>query len=173
MSSKVVGSTIPDVSLPVIYWSPELESGESCGIVSKLNTHKEWKGKKVVIAAAPGAFTPTCHLNHIPPFIQKVKDLQAKGVDQVVVLTANDAFVQAAWGRHLGARDAVLFVADPNLEFSKPLGEGATLDLTGGGLGHRTARYAMIVDDLKVTYFEIEQGKELVVSSVDAVLSHL
>ncbi|KAK0520675.1 peroxiredoxin type-2 [Tilletia horrida] len=171
MSSKVVGTTIPDVQLPVIYWSPELESGESCGIVAKLSTHKEFKGKKVVIVAAPGAFTPTCHLNHIPPFIQKVKELKSKGVDQVIVLTANDAFVQAAWGRHLGAKDAVLFVADPNLEFSAPL--EATLDLTGAGLGKRTARYAAIVDDLKITYFEIEQGKDLEVSSVEAVLSHL
>ncbi|CAD6892142.1 unnamed protein product [Tilletia controversa] len=171
MSSQIVGSTIPDVTLSAIHWSPELESGESCGIPSKLNTHKEFKGKKVVIVAAPGAFTPTCHLNHIPPFIQKIKELKGKGADQVIVLTANDVFVQAAWGKHLGARDDVLFVSDSNLEFSKPL--GAALDLSAHGMGHRTARYAAIVNDLKVEYFEIEQGKDLEVSSVDAVLARL
>ncbi|KAL9931591.1 hypothetical protein V8E36_009588 [Tilletia maclaganii] len=170
---SIVGSTVPDATLNVIYWSPELESGESCGIVAKLSTHKEWKGKKVVLVAAPGAFTPTCHLNHIPPFVQKVADLKSKGVDQVVVLTANDAYVQAAWGRHLSAKDNVVFASDPDLAFSSQLGKGATLDLTGAGLGHRTARYAAIIDDLKVTYFEIETGKDLQVSSVEAVLSHL
>ncbi|KAK0550581.1 peroxiredoxin type-2 [Tilletia horrida] len=168
---SVVGSTIPDVQLPVIYWSPELESGESCGIVTKLSTHKEWKGKKVVLVAAPGAFTPTCHLNHIPPFVEKIDELKAKGVDQVVVLTANDAYVQAAWGRHLGAKDKVLFVADPNLALAKPL--GATLDLSAHDLGQRTSRFAAIVDDLKVTYFEIEQSKGITVSGVDAVLARL
>lgn len=124
-----------------------------------------------MIVAVPGAFTPTCTANHIPPFIERISELKAKGVDQVIVISANDPFVLSAWGKALGAKDKVIFAADGNAAFSTKIGR--TLDLSKVGFGTRTARYAIIVDHNKVTYIEQEAGSDVSVSGLDAILAAL
>lgn len=143
----------------------------ACGIPITYNTSKEFPAKKVVIVSVPGAFTPTCTANHIPPFINKINEIKAKGVDDIIILSANDAFVQAAWGKALGGADKLIFASDGNSAFSSAIGK--TLDLTARGLGKRNARYAIIVDHNKVTYVEQEPGAGVTVSGVDAILAHL
>ncbi|CEL54697.1 Putative peroxiredoxin (Fragment) OS=Malassezia furfur PE=1 SV=1 [Rhizoctonia solani AG-1 IB] len=148
-----VGATIPEAEFPTVYWSEELENGAACGVPSKLST-KSWAGKKVVVVAVPGAFTPTCHVNHIPAYIKNYQAFKDKGVDQIVVIAANDQFVMSGWGRINGAKDHVLFVSDTYAEWSKKLGLG--IDLTAHGLGERTGRYALVLKDNKVETINVE-----------------
>lgn len=153
-----------------IPYSPELADKKTSGSPTSFQTHDRWKGKKVVIVAVPGAFTPTCTSKHVPPFIEKLDELKSKGVDELVVISANDPFVQSAWGMSLGAKEAPIFAQDLNVEFSKQI--DATLDLTQKGMGLRTGRYAMIVNDLKVDYFGRDPN-EVQLSSAETVLSKL
>ncbi|KAI9212974.1 hypothetical protein DS838_002174 [Geotrichum bryndzae] len=132
----------------------------------------EFPNKKIVIVSVPGAFTPTCTANHIPPYIERIEELKKKGVDKVLVLSANDPFVQSAWGKALGAKgDDIIFVSDGNAAFSTSIGQA--LDLSKNGFGVRSARYAIIVDNNKVVYNEQEPGSDVTVSGIDAVLKHL
>uniref|UniRef100_A0A060T3Q3 Thioredoxin peroxidase n=1 Tax=Blastobotrys adeninivorans TaxID=409370 RepID=A0A060T3Q3_BLAAD len=142
----------------------------ACGIPQPYDCDKELPNKKVVIVAVPGAFTPTCTANHIPPYVSKFKDFKAKGVDDVIVLAANDPFVMAAWGKVL-KNQGLIFASDGNASFSKA--GGFDLDLTAKGMGERTARYALIVDHGKITYAQKEPGSEVTVSGADAVLAAL
>ena len=112
----------------------------------------------------------TSHMRHIPPFIEHIDELKAKGVTDVYVIAANDAFVMSAWGTQQKAQDKVIFAQDKNVAFSKAL--GASLDLSERGMGERTARYAAIVDNLKITYFG-RDTTALEKSSYEAVLSKL
>ncbi|KAH8088940.1 Redoxin [Cristinia sonorae] len=172
MSTAIkVGDTIPEATFWQIAYQPE-ESLAACGIPSKVNT-SEWKGKKVVLVSVPGAFTGTCHVQHLPPYLQKVDELKAKGVDVVAVFAANDPFVMSAWSKVSGFKDKILSLSDPEGAFGKKL--GWELDLTGRGigLGVRSARGAIILDDLKVVYIEREPGTEVSVSGVDAILAAL
>jgi alkyl hydroperoxide reductase 1 len=165
-----VGDTIPKGTFTYIPHTPELENKLACGVPAKLSTD-EWKGKKVVIFAVPGAFTPTCHINHLPPYLEKYDEFKAKGVDVIAVVAANDVFVMSGWARFEGLGDKILALSDTNLEWSKSL--GLTLDLSAHGLGWRTARYAIILDDLKVTFVDVEPGAGVTVSSAEHVLSKL
>jgi len=170
MATIQTGDQIPKGTFKYIPFTPELENGLACGIPAILSTD-EWKGKKVVLIAVPGAFTPTCHVNHLPPFVQKADELKAKGIDVVAVLAANDVFVMSGWGRVEGFKDKILSLSDTDTAWSKQL--GLTQDLSAKGLGIRTKRYALILDDLKVTYLGVEPGAEVGVSGVDAVLAKL
>ncbi|KMP02898.1 peroxisomal matrix protein [Coccidioides immitis RMSCC 2394] len=124
-----------------------------------------WADKKVVLFSLPGAFTPTCSASHLPGYIQKLPQLKEKGVDVVAVLAFNDAWVMSAWGKANGVTgDDILFLSDPEAKFSKSIGWNA---------GERTGRYAIIIDHGKVTYAEIEPGREVTVSGADAVFSKL
>ncbi|ODQ80202.1 hypothetical protein BABINDRAFT_35825 [Babjeviella inositovora NRRL Y-12698] len=134
------------------------------------------KGKKVVIVSVPGAFTPTCTENHIPAFVENFSKLTAKGADYVIVLSANDPFVLNAWGNLLGGGkvdhpEKLIWASDGNAEFASKIGFG--LDLTSKGMGPRTGRFAIIVDDGKVVYSEIEPAGGVTVSGYDAVLAKL
>jgi len=119
----------------------------------------------------PGAFTPTCHVNHLPPYLKKYDEFKAKGVDIIAVIAANDLFVMSGWGRLNGLKDKILTLSDTYAEWSKSL--GLSIDLTDKGLGVRTARYAMIIDNLVVKYIEVEPAAGVSVSGADAVLAHL
>ncbi|ETS62125.1 hypothetical protein PaG_03686 [Moesziomyces aphidis] len=166
------GEQIPNSTFMYVPFTSELADGTACGAPTKVQTHEAFKGKKVVIIAVPGAYTPTCHVNHIPPFIKQVDAFKAKGVDQIVVLAQNDPFVMSAWGVQNKAEDKVIFATDLGLEFSK--GVGSTADLSAMGFGMRTGRYALIVDDLKVVDFSPEPNPGAVeTSSAEAVLSKL
>ena len=128
-------------------------------------------GKKVVIFAVPGAFTPTCSEKHLPGFIDKADALRAKGVDDIICLSVNDAFVMDAWGHARGAGDKVTLIADGNADLSKALG----LDFDGSGIGFgvRAQRFAAIVDDGVVTKLAVEEPMQFEVSSAEAMLAAL
>ncbi|KAJ6468056.1 1-Cys peroxiredoxin isozyme [Mycena vulgaris] len=165
-----VGDTIPKGEFGYIPWAPELEDNLACGIPSKITTDA-WKGKKVVLFSVPGAFTPTCHTNHLPPYLQKYDEFKAKGVDVIAVIAANDLFVMSGWARFEGCKDKILALSDANAKWSAGL--DLSIDLTDKGLGVRTNRYAMIIDDLVVKYIEVEPAPGVSVSGADAVLAKL
>jgi peroxiredoxin len=125
-------------------------------------------GKKVVLFALPGAFTPTCSKQHLPGFVAKAAEFGAKGVDAIACLSVNDSFVMAAWGHDQDAFGKVTMIADGNGEFTKAVGLG--VDLSGFGLGYRSQRYAMVVEDGVVKTLDIDAGGKFEVSSCDAVL---
>ena len=112
-----------------------------------------FKDRKVVLVAVPGAFTPTCHRNHLPGYVQKAQEIKAKGVDAIAVTSVNDVFVMDAWAKASGA-DGLEFLADGNGDFAKAL--GLAMDGTGFGLGVRSKRYAMVVDDGVVQALNVE-----------------
>ena len=129
------------------------------------------KGKTLVLFAVPGAFTPTCSMKHLPGFVQKAADIRGKGVDEIVCLSVNDAFVMGAWGKDQGAAGKVRMVADGNGELTKAL--GLEMDASGFGMGLRSKRYAMVVKDGKVTELLVEPAGGLNVSSAESVLGKL
>jgi peroxiredoxin len=139
--------------------------------MSDLTTDELFGGKKVVIFAVPGAFTPTCSNQHLPGFIEQADAIRAKGVDDIICMSVNDAFVMDAWGKDRGVGDKVRMVADGNGEFSKALG----LDFDGSGIGFglRCQRFAAIVDDGVVTKLAVEEPMKFDVSSADAILAAL
>jgi glutaredoxin/glutathione-dependent peroxiredoxin len=114
-----------------------------------------FKGRKVVLVAVPGAFTPTCHRNHLPGYVQRGAEIRAKGVDAIAVTAVNDVFVMDAWAKASGGDD-IEFLADGNGDFAKAI--GLTMDGSGFGLGTRSQRYSMVVDDGIVTAIHIEDG---------------
>lgn len=119
-------------------------------------TDEMFKGKKVVLFAVPGAFTPTCNNNHLPGFLKNADAIKAKGVDAIAVTGVNDVFVMEAWKKSTGAAGKIEFLADGNGEFAKAL--DMTMDGTGGGLGHRSKRYAMLVEDGVVKKLNLEDA---------------
>ncbi|KAF8154488.1 thioredoxin-dependent peroxidase [Crassisporium funariophilum] len=170
MSHLSVGDTIPEGTFRYVPYSPELENGLACGVPVTLSTN-DWKGKKVVLFSVPGAFTPTCHVNHLPTYIQKYDEIKAKGVDVVAVVAANDPFVMSGWGRVEGVKDKILTLSDADAKWSKEI--GLEKDLTAAGMGIRTARYALVLEDLVVKYVGVEPGPGVTVSGADAVLAKL
>ena len=139
--------------------------------MSDLTTDELFGGKKVVIFAVPGAFTPTCSNQHLPGFIDQADAIRAKGVDDIICMSVNDAFVMDAWGKDRGVGDKVRMVADGNGELSKALG----LDFDGSGIGFglRCQRFAAIVVDGVVTKLAVEEPMKFDVSSADAILAAL
>lgn len=136
-----------------------------------LSTDDIFKGKKVVLFALPGAFTPTCSAKHLPGFVNQAAALKAKGVDTIACLSVNDAFVMDAWGKAQNTDGKVMMLADGNADFSKAV--GLTMDGTGYGMGLRASRYAMVVDDGTVKALNIEAPGAFEVSSAEAVLKAL
>ena len=135
-------------------------------------TDEVFKGKKVVLFAVPGAFTPTCHKNHLPGFVQNADAIKAKGVNTIAVTSVNDVFVMDAWKKASGADGKVEFLADGNGEFAKAI--VMTLDGSGNGLGIRSRRYSMLVEDGVVKKLNIEEAPGKVdVSGGDALLRQL
>ena len=135
------------------------------------STDDIFKGKKVALFAVPGAFTSTCHKMHVPSIVQNADALKAKGVNTVAVTSVNDVFVMDAWQKASGA-DNVEFLADGNGEFAKAI--DLTLDASGNGLGLRSKRYAMLVDDGVVKKLNIEEAPGKVeVSGREALVKQL
>jgi peroxiredoxin len=119
-------------------------------------TDEMFKGKRVVLFAVPGAFTPTCSNSHLPGFLKNADALKAKGVDAIAVTGVNDVFVMEAWKKSTGATGKIEFLADGNGDFAKAL--EMTMDGSGGGLGTRSKRYAMLVEDGVVKKLNIEEA---------------
>ena len=136
-----------------------------------ISTDEIFNGKKVVLFAVPGAFTPTCSAKHLPGFVEKAAEIKGKGVDTIACLAVNDAFVMGAWGKAQNTGDKVLMLADGAAAFTKQL--GLDLDLTGPGMGVRSKRYAMVVDNGTVKALQVEAPGAFEVSSADAILKAL
>jgi peroxiredoxin len=119
-------------------------------------TDEVFAGRKVVLFGLPGAFTPTCHRNHLPGYVAHASEFKAKGVDEIAVVSVNDAFVMGAWEKSTGAEGKVSFLADGSAAFAKAA--GLTLDLTDRGMGVRSQRYSMLVDDGVVRKLNIEDA---------------
>ncbi|MDC0052918.1 peroxiredoxin [Porticoccaceae bacterium nBUS_17] len=134
-----------------------------------ISTADIFEGKKVVLFAVPGAFTPTCSMAHLPGFVVHVDDIKAKGVDTVACMSVNDVFVMHAWGQSANA-EHLMMLADGNAEFTAAL--GLELDGTGFGMGKRSQRFAMVVDDGVVSMLNVDAGA-LEGSSAEAVLAAL
>ena len=134
-------------------------------------TDEIFKGKKVVIFGVPGAFTPTCHRNHLPSYKDKAADIKAKGVDTIAVVAVNDAFVMGAWADASGAKDQIDFLADGSAAFAKAT--GLELDLTARGMGVRCKRFSMLVQDGVVKSLAIEENPGIELTGADAMLKQL
>lgn len=156
-----VGDTIPSMKLMTA--TPEGPK--------EISTDEIFKGKKVVMFGVPGAFTPTCSMRHLPGFLEHADEFRAKGVDQVVCMAVNDAFVLGAWAKENGVNGRVTMLADGSGTFTKAL--GLELDLVGRGLGVRSQRFALVAQDGKVTNIAVEQPGGFEVSKAEAVLASL
>jgi len=166
MSTIKEGDTVPSGEFAYIAVKED-DPLDQCQRPGKLSTD-EWKGKKIVLVGVPGAFTPGCQERHVPPFIQEVKKGSLKV--PVYVVANNDMFVMSAWGKVLKGGD-IKFIADCSSTWLKEA--GLTQDLTALGLGVRAKRFALIIDDMKVTYAGIESGRDIEASSLNAVLAKL
>ena len=136
-----------------------------------ITTDELFKGKKVALFAVPGAFTPTCSAKHLPGFKQHAAELKAKGVDTIACVSVNDVFVMKAWGDSQGVGDDVLMLAAGNGEFTRAV--GLELDASRFGMGPRSQRYSIVVDDGVVKEKNVEQGGEFKVSSAEYMLARL
>ncbi len=136
-----------------------------------ISTDEIFAGKKVVLFAVPGAFTPTCSAKHLPGFVEHAAQIKGKGIDTIACLAVNDAFVMGAWGKAQNTDGKVLMLADGAAAFTKQL--GLELDLTGPGMGVRSKRYAMVVDNGVVKALNVEAPGAFEVSSADAILRAL
>jgi glutaredoxin/glutathione-dependent peroxiredoxin len=156
-----VGDTIPSMKLMMATSDGPRE----------VSTDDIFKGKKVVLFAVPGAFTPTCSIKHLPGFVQNADAIKAKGVDTVACIAVNDVFVLSAWGKEQGVNGKVLLLADGSAAFTKAL--GLELDLMARGMGTRSQRYALVADNGRVTELAVEQPGGFDVSRAEAILAKL
>jgi len=143
-------------------------TGDGPGSVS---SEELFTGKKVVLFAVPGAFTPTCSAKHLPGFVQNAAALQSKGVDTIACLSVNDVFVMDAWGKDQGVGDTVSMLADGNGDYARAL--GLELDASGFGMGQRAQRFAIVVADGVVEQLHVEGPGEFKVSTAEFILDNL
>ncbi|WP_193367334.1 peroxiredoxin [Pelagibius marinus] len=139
--------------------------------IQEITTDEIFGGKKVVLFSLPGAFTPTCSAKHLPGFVDKAGEFKGKGVDSIICMSVNDAFVMDAWGKDQNVGDKVQLLADGNGDFAKAL--GLELDATGVGLGIRAQRFAMVVEDGVVKTLNVEEPGAFEVSSAESMLAAL
>jgi peroxiredoxin len=156
-----VGEKIPSVTL----------QHKNADGVQSVSTDDFFKGKKVVIFAVPGAFTPTCSAKHLPGFVKNADAIKAKGVNEIACVAVNDAFVMDAWGKDQKADGKVTMLADGSAKLAKAL--GLDLDLTERGLGVRSQRYAMVVDNGTVKLLNVEEAGAFDKSSAETILAAL
>ena len=154
------GARLPEATLHVM----------KGGRPTAVKTADLFAGKRVVLFAVPGAFTPTCSQAHLPGYVAKADEIKAKGVDAIVCLAVNDAFVMDAWGKDKNA-EALVMAGDGNGDFTKAL--GLEMDGSGFGLGTRSQRYAMVVEDGVVTKLAVEAAGAFEVSKAEAILEAL
>ena len=159
-----VGDKLPDATLSFL---------DAAGDVQTVTVADLTKGKKAVLFAVPGAFTPTCSQKHLPGFVEKSAELRAKGVDTIACISVNDAFVMRAWKEDLKIRDEVLLLSDGNGDFTRAI--GCELDLRDKpvGLGVRSRRYALLAEDGVVKLLNLEEGGAFTFSSAEDILKAL
>ncbi len=160
--SLAIGDRLPEAT----FFVPG-ESGPE-----KRTTSELFSGRKVVLVGMPGAFTPTCHRNHLPGFLENRDAILEKGIDEIAILSTNDTHVLRAWAEASGAKDRVLFVSDGNAEFVRKA--GLDLDRTANGMGIRSQRFAMIVEDGVVKSLAVEDAPgQTTVSAAAQILEQL
>jgi len=163
-----VGQKLPNATLYEFYD----EATEGCAIgPNAFEVEKETAGKKIVIFALPVAFTPTCSAKHVPGYVEHFDAIKAKGVDEIWCISVNDPFVMGAWGRDLKVGKKIRMLGDGSAEFTKKM--GIELDLTARGLGVRSDRYAMIVEDGVVKTLDREAPGKFEVSDAASILKKL
>jgi peroxiredoxin len=136
-----------------------------------MSTDDLFAGKKVVLVSVPGAFTPTCSMNHLPGFVDQAEALRGKGVDTIACMAVNDVFVMDAWGKDRGVGDDVVMLADGNGDYAKAL--GLEFDGSAFGMGTRGQRFAIVVDDGVATSVSVEEPGQFEVSKAEAILDAL
>lgn len=156
-----VGDRVPSATLR--YLSPEGPK--------EITTDELLRGKKVALFAVPGAFTPTCSQRHLPGYVDKAAELKAKGVDTIACVAVNDAFVMGAWGKAQNCDDKVTMLADGSGDFTRAI--GLELDARGMGLGMRSQRYSMLIEDGVVKQLNVEPPRQFEVSSAETMLKQL
>ena len=156
-----VGDKIPSVTLM------EMQDGKPAAV----KTDDFFKGRRVALFALPGAFTPTCSAKHVPGFVSSHDAMKARGVDAIACVSVNDAFVMGAWGKDQNAGGKVHMLADGNGEFTQPV--GLVMDGTKFGMGKRSQRFSMIVDNGVVKALNVEEPGAFNVSSADYMLKQL
>ncbi len=156
-----IGERIPNVT--IAHMTPEGPA--------ELTTDEIFAGKKVVLFALPGAYTPTCSQAHLPGYVVHHDAIKAKGVDTIACLSVNDAFVMAAWGEEKNASNNILMLADGSTAFTAAV--GLELDLTARHMGVRSQRYALVVEDGVVTHLNVEEGADFKVSDAETILKLL
>ena len=156
-----VGDKVPSATLM------EMQEGGP----KPVKTDDLFAGKKVVIFALPGAFTPTCSAKHVPGFVQNFDALKAKGIDEIACVSVNDAFVMGAWGKDQKSDGKVRMLADGNGDFTKAM--GLEMDGSRFGMGQRSQRYAMVVDNGVIKDLFVEKPGAFEVSAAENVLKHL
>ena len=163
-----VGDTLPDATLTEFV---EVE-GNGCSIgPNAFKVADLVKGKKIAVFALPGAFTPTCSAQHVPSYVSNYDQLKAKGVDEIWCISVNDAFVMGAWARDQKAGGKVRFFGDGSAEFTNKV--GLVLDLTARGMGVRSQRYSMLVDNGVVRALNVEAPGKFEVSGAETLLGQL
>ena len=146
--------------------------GEGCSVgPNSFDIHQATAGKKIAVFALPGAYTPTCSAKHVPGYVDRADALRAAGVDEIWCVSVNDAFVMGAWGRELKTAGKVRMMADGSAAFTQAT--GLTLDLTAAGLGLRSNRYSMLVDDGVVKTLNVEAAGKFEVSDADTMLAQV
>ena len=162
-----IGDRVPDATL-----SESTEFGEACPLAPKnVSVAEATKGKRVVIFGLPGAYTPTCSAQHVPGYVKNLDALKAKKVDEVWCVSVNDGFVMAAWGKEQHAIGKVRMLGDGSADFTKKL--GLELDLTAKGMGVRSQRFSMFVDDGVVKQLNVEAGGKFEVSNAETMLKQI
>jgi glutaredoxin/glutathione-dependent peroxiredoxin len=162
-----IGQKIPDATL----WE-SLEFGEACPLSPRpVSVAEATKGKRVIIFALPGAYTPTCSAKHVPGYVAHFEQLKSKKVDEIWCVSVNDGYVMAAWGRDEKALGKVRMLGDGSAEFTRAL--GLDRDLSKDGMGIRSKRYSMLVDDGVVKKLNVEQPGKFEVSNAETMLGQL
>lgn len=162
-----IGDRLPEATL-----SESTSFGEFCPTAPEpVSVTEATKGKRIVIFAVPGAYTPTCSAEHVPGFLKNLDAIKAKGVDEVWCIATNDGFVMAAWGQAEKGIGKIRFLGDGSADFAKKV--GLDLDLTAHGMGIRSQRYSMLVDDGVVKQLNVEAGPKFEVSNAETILGQL
>ena len=162
-----IGDRIPDATL-----TESTEFGEACPVTPQaVSVAAATKGKRIVIFGLPGAYTPTCSAKHVPGYVQHLTDLKAKKVDEVWCVSLNDGYVMAAWGRDEKALGKVRMLGDGSAEFTKRI--GLERDMSDSGMGVRSRRFSMLVDDGVVKQINVEAPGKFEVSDADTMLKQL
>lgn len=139
---------------------------------SEVTVEELTSGRRVVLFGVPGAFTPTCDGNHLPGFLNNMDAIKAKGVDEVAVVSVNDMFVMNAWAKSSGGAGKITFLADGSANFTRAV--GLEYDASGFGMGHRSQRYSMLIEDGVVKMLNVEElGGKVEASGADALMPHL